>query len=182
MEQKQTIIVNLFGGAGSGKSRNRAKAFAKMKDAGWNVEEVVEWIKYKVYEESSYVRKDQPYVFHKQRKWLLTVSKHVDVIITDSPLLLSCYYEDAKNSDRLQYYLSEFNKFNNLNIFIERDNPYNPVGRYQTEEEAKRDDVLIKQMLDVYNIPYVSILGNKKCGEEIFELVESILNEYKGRD
>ena len=62
----------------------------------------------------------------------------VDVIITDSPLPLSIFYNDDKDiQDELSaLVLKIFDSYDNHNYFINRVKPYNPKGRFQTEEEA----------------------------------------------
>jgi len=47
--------------------------------------------------------------------------------------------------------IGEYSKMNNLDIFLERTKPYNPVGRMQNEAQAKDIDAEIKNLL--YKIP-----------------------------
>ena len=48
-----------------------------------------------------------------------------------------------------------FNTYDNLNFFINRKKPYNPVGRNQTEEEAKEIDERIKTFCQQHDISYL---------------------------
>ena len=55
--------------------------------------------------------------------------------------------------------LREHDKFENINILLERAKDYNPKGRMQTEEEAKEKDELIKKILIERQVSYVSYPG-----------------------
>jgi len=138
------IVVNLFGAPGSGKSTGAAYIFAKLKLAGINAELVTEFAKDKVYERSEAVFENQLYILGKQSFRLSRLEKEVDVVVTDSPLLLSIYYNERTNAD--DDYKGEFaciahhhhRRYTNYNYFINRAKAYNPRGRFQTEEEADK--------------------------------------------
>ena len=140
-----------------------------MKLAGLNCEEVIEWVKYKVYEESTYVWNDQLYIFAKQRKWMRQLQGKVDFMVTDSPILLSAIYGNDGFED---LYLKLFKEeFNNMNIFIERVKPYSGVGRNQNEAEAKLLDAQIKEYLLQNNIPFFSVAGDSYAPQKILGLL-----------
>ena len=61
--------------------------------AGVNAELVTEFAKDKVWEESKAVFQNQQYIFGKQYFRLTRLEGKVDVVVTDSPILLSAYYE-----------------------------------------------------------------------------------------
>lgn len=74
----------------------------------------------------------------------------VDVVVTDSPLLLGIVY-----SKRLPRIINRvfrgmvkgiFETFDNLNIFVNRVAPYDPSGRIHTEAEA---DALKQEIYDL---------------------------------
>ena len=92
MKEKQTKIINLFGGPGSGKSTGAAYIFAKLKLAGVDVEYVSEFAKDKVWENNKEVFKCQMYVSGKQMFKITRCYGKVDIIITDSPFVLGAIY------------------------------------------------------------------------------------------
>lgn len=141
-------VINLYGGPGSGKSTTRAGLFYLMKLGGYKVEEATEWIKEKVYEGSPYAFNDQLYTFAKQNKKLREMSGKVDWVITDSPLLLSHVYggENSKTFHKLVD--EEYEKYENINVFIKRVKPYQQFGRNETEEAAKDKDKEIISLLE----------------------------------
>ena len=86
------LIVNLYGAPGAGKSTGAAYIFSRLKMAGVNAELVTEFAKDKVWEESKAVFENQAYIFGKQYFRISRLEGKVDAIVTDSPLILSCYY------------------------------------------------------------------------------------------
>ena len=53
-----------------------------------------------------------------------------------------------------------FDRFDNLNFFINRTKAYVKHGRSQTIEEAENLDIKIKNTLNKHNIPYLEISGS----------------------
>ena len=144
------LLVNLCGAPGAGKSTGAAYIFSKLKMKGINAELVTEYAKDKVWEESTKLIQDQLYVFGNQWHRLSRLRNKVDVVITDSPLLLSLVYNPdkelfGKDFENLVVNLSKsFNE--RLNYFINRVKPYNENGRLQTEAEANELSLIIKQI------------------------------------
>ena len=158
----KTIIVNLFGAPGAGKSTGAAYIFSKIKMAGVNAELVTEFAKDKVWEESKEVFNNQIYIFGKQSFKISRVMNKVDVIITDSPIILSSFY----NSDEMiqeeldALVMKTFNSYNNMNYFIERVKPYQEKGRFQTEEESDQIADKVSTLLDEKEVDYEVIAGD----------------------
>ncbi len=130
----------------------------------------------KVREEAFRVFECQVYVCAKQIYNMYVVSKHVDVIVTDSPLILSQAYNN--NDEPLNQIIQrEYHNYKNIDIFLNRTKPYNPKGRYQTEDEAKLKDIQIKGIIENMNIPYLTFNGDKTGIEPITTFVlEKIKN------
>ena len=78
----KTIVINLIGGPGSGKSTAAAELFAFLKKAGRSCEVAWEFAKDKVFEESYRVLDDQIYIFAKMYHKLYRLSGKVEFIIT----------------------------------------------------------------------------------------------------
>ena len=53
-----------------------------------------------------------------------------------------------------QFIAATFKQFNNINYFLTRVKPYNPVGRTQNEDEAKALDGETKALLNSCGIPF----------------------------
>lgn len=155
------LVVGLFGGPGSRKSTMATSIFSELKWANVNCEYASEYAKDKTWEKSLNVLSNQIHVFGEQHHRIWRLLDSTDVIITDSPLLLSLVYDKSKSEEFHDLVLKEFNKNNNLNYFLVRQAKYNPCGRSQTLEEAKEKDDEIRMMLDKERINYRVLNGEK---------------------
>lgn len=157
------LLINLFGGPGTGKSTGAAYIFSQLKMAGVNAELVTEFAKDKVWEGNKEVFKNQAYIFGKQYFKISRCADKVDVIITDSPLLLSIIYNDNPilGDSFNETVKNVFSSFNSMNYILSREKEYNPVGRNQTEDEAKEVDIQVRELLDSEKIAYELVAGNE---------------------
>lgn len=160
-----TITVNLFGPPGAGKSTTRAGTFHHLKLAGINCEEVYEYAKKLTWTHRHGELGVQPYVFGKQLRDMEVLIGQVDVIVTDSPLLLSKYYgqkypNPALHPTFFDFVTAQFKMMGGLNYFIERVKTYNPKGRNQTEDESDEVGIELRKLLDDSGIDYKVIKGD----------------------
>ena len=163
---KKTTVINLFAGPGAGKSTGATYIFSKLKMAGIDAEYISEFAKDKVWEENDLVFKNQFYITGKQAWKIARCNGKVEVAITDSPILLGAMYcED--NPELIPAIKYEFNKYDNINLFIERHKEYNPNGRNQTEKEAKEIDKRTLNFLQENNISYMIVEGTQEGYDNI---------------
>jgi len=179
-----TIVVNFFAGSGCGKTSMAWDVSAELKwMGGINVEYVQEWCKHQIFEDRRIPFKDQNCIFGKQHYniFRLVENGKLDVIVTDSPILLSAFYNNKTEENEIfnQHVLNEFNKFNNLNYFLHRVKPFQPLGRFQTAEEAKQDDILLKKLLDKFGVSYQIIKGEKTSVEPLANQIKSMVLAQK---
>ena len=166
------LVVNLFGGPGAGKSTTSAGVFSLLKLHGVNCELVTEFAKELTWADSEICLKDQVYILGNQYHDMFVLKDKVDVIITDSPLLLNLLYEDVSEL-HIKLTLELFNGFNNLNYYINRKKEYNDIGRMQTENEAIVIDYKCKKMLHTNKIDYEQVNGYY---ESINKITDDVLN------
>lgn len=178
---KKAIIINLFGAPSAGKSTCAAFLFYKMKLAGVNCEYISEFAKDKVWEENTAVFKDQNYIFGKQSFKLSRCADKVDLIITDSPLLLSGFYSDDNcREEREALVLKTFNEYNNLNYFINRTKDYNSAGRHQTEVESDSISLSLKEFLHYNDISFKEYNGDKPGYDKLYlQILKDITESIK---
>ena len=175
------LVVNLFGAPGAGKSTGAAYVFSKLKMAGVNAELVTEYAKDKVWEGNEEVFKNQAYIFGKQYFRISRLQNKVDVVVTDSPLLLSSFYtEDPILGDTFdRMVMSVFNSYDSFNAFIVRVKPYNEAGRFQTEAESDQVSIRLQMFLDGRNVPYCFYEG---CEKAYDKMVNDILTKLKSEN
>lgn len=175
---KRTLVVNLFGVPGAGKSTGAAYIFYRLKSCGVNAELVTEFAKDKVWEENNEVFKHQAYIFGKQSFKIGRCAGKVDVIVTDSPLPLSILYNnDPRLTENFNCSVMDvFNSYENMNYLITRTKPYNPNGRLQTEKESDALKEPILYLLNNRHIEYLSVNGEMAGYEQI---VSDVLKRLK---
>ena len=175
---KNTLIVNIFGGQGAGKSTTMASVFAKLKNNEIDCEMCSEFAKELVWEKREETFKDELYIFAKQNHRLFRCNGKVDVIVTDRPLIMSVVYNEfygKQTKDWNDAYnklvIETFNGYNNLNIYLNRVKAFNPNGRNESEDQAVEFDRRFKLMLDKYKVPYCIANGNEEGANEIAAMV-----------
>lgn len=180
---KNTIVVNLYGGQGTGKSTTMAGVFYYLKNHGVDCEMTPEFAKELVWEGRKETFQDELYLFAKQNHRLQRVNGKVDVVITDHPLEMGAiyneYYKPIKNG-QWNHIFEEFiwttaSLYNNFNILLNRVKPYNPNGRNETEEEARNFDELFREYLNDNEIDFISVDADEHAAEVIGEKVLKML-------
>ena len=170
---KETLVVNLFGGPGCGKSTLMARIFAELKTRGYDCEMVTEFAKDLVWEKRDETFKDELYIFAKQNHRLFRVNGKVDIIITDRPLLLTYAY-NMDDIPLCHMCLTTFNKYRNKNFLIKRSTEYQQNGRNQNEDDAILIDNITQKVLDANKIDY-TIVNNNDI-DYIITIIELTLN------
>ena len=184
---KNTLIVNLYGGPGTGKSSGAAYIFSKLKMAGIDAEYVTEFAKDKVWENNTEAFKCQFYISGKQSFRISRCFGKVDVIITDSPIVLGKIYADLIGRPQLGLAcLEEADQYpagSTLEIFLNRVKPYNTNGRNQTEEEAKKIDATVKKLLleraESKQYSLIEYDGDQEGYERIYFFIKDMLATRK---
>jgi hypothetical protein len=172
-------VVNMFAGPGTGKSTTANGLMYLLKTQHFKCELISEYAKDLTYSESFFKLQDQLYIFSKQHHKQWVVKDKVDILITDSPILLSlCYFPENSVYNKnifTQMVLSTFNsaEYKNINFFLERnleDFGYQQYGRNHSLEQAIDIDNKILNILDIYSVPYTRV----KISEDI---LPKILNK-----
>lgn len=158
MSNKNTIVVNLFGGSCIGKSTLMAKIFAELKTKGYDCEMATEFIKDMIWENNNKAIQDDIYTFANQNYKIKRLIGEVDIVITDSPILLMSAYANDINLQKLA--ISEFKKYNNLNFLLKRETKFIENGRVDGLNHAIHIDKTIEKIMQENNIKYITISIN----------------------
>ncbi len=147
----QPIRINMLGGPGAGKSSTSAWLFSELKALSKPIELVNEYIKKWVYINRKVEKWDQCYCWGKQQHAEFIFLNAGKNIVTDSPVLLAPIYARIYYPlTNMDIHLHELNQeyeqdYPSLNIFLNRnDKPYDKTGRWQTLDQAKEIDELIR--------------------------------------
>ena len=167
---KETLIINLIGGPGSGKSTCASGIFYQLKKMGVNCELALEFAKDKVWEESYKILDDQFYIFGKQYHKLFRLCGKVDVVITDSPLIVSMLYNKMPSVYFNDFVIEQFNMFNNLTFFVNRPEHYQTEGRIQTKKESQNLDGILKHLLNDFNVHFTEV----SCEDAVDMIVNTV--------
>lgn len=175
-----TKVINLFGGSGLGKSTTASLLFGEMKLAGFHVELVSEYVKKWAWQGRMPSGFDQFYIAGKQAHSESQLYGKVDYIITDSPLLLSGFYEQYHLGREICLptilnflaYAKECG-IEHLNFLLQRNKKFDPRGRFETEEQAIAIDAKLAAWLSDLGLETIFIT------EKDHARVEAILNHVK---
>jgi adenylate kinase family enzyme len=165
-----SLIVNIWGGPGSGKSSTAAHLFAKMKQAGYSCELVSEEAKKIVWEGHLNLLEDQWYISAMQNRKLMRLKGKVDYIITDSPLLMGTLYMDSSYPQSLRSCVEDINDYYcNYHAMLNRVKPFVQAGRSQDEEGARRIDTMCRELLEERNLCDFEVDGDSKAAKKIMQ-------------
>jgi hypothetical protein len=176
------LVVNIFGGPGVGKSTVAAGVFYRLKQSGHLAELVTEYAKDLTWENRDLALQNQPSLLGEQHARLWRLRDKVDLVVTDSPLLLSVFY----NQGRWAYLpaLAEelHNSYQSINYFLVRDpaRTYDTRGRNQTREEAEKIDVALREILRIRMVPVTEVSPRDEF-DRIADRVSWILTDLEGR-
>jgi hypothetical protein len=144
-------VINLIGGANTGKTCTALGLTYQMKRAGLRVKYVPEYAEDMVYEERSNILGDQLYILAKQNRRLHRLRDRVDWVVTDSPLLFGLVYASPSDHPELGAAIRKYwDSYDNVSFLLPRDYSfrYDPVGRVQqSHEEAHRYDILAEHYM-----------------------------------
>lgn len=183
-KKSETLVVNLIGGPGIGKTIMASDVFSALKREYITCDISSEYIKRKLREQAAKVVQSQIYIFGKQQFQLFGMIDNVLVIVTDSPIILSAIYPLDKEKCPLLtgLILKEYKSYNNMMFFIDRDEEavYETEGRYQDLTGAKQVDLAVKGFLDKHKIDYNTVKGiGSESLQNILQTVKSHLKNGK---
>lgn len=142
------ILINLWGGPGSGKSTTAASLFVDLKNNGISAELVGEYAKEMYYQGRTHLLGpggNQIELFAGQYGRIKNLERAgCQVAISDSPLLMQLIYcQDYPYFASLKAMAEKsLGEFTNIDVFIRRTKHFDPFGRVQkTVEEARVFDV-----------------------------------------
>lgn len=150
-----TLVVNLFGGPGAGKSTLAHRLCADLAMKGRLVEYAPEYAKELIWEDRQELLSGavtaRVCIVAEQIGRLNSLRGKVEVAVTDSPILLALSYTDRDDRDYGSFAesLAEYHRScRRLNVFVNRSPVYDPRGRRHTLDESIALDADIRSVLE----------------------------------
>ncbi len=175
---KKTVIVNLFAGPGAGKTTCAWAIASELKKRNIETEYVSEYAKECVWDNRTDLLdgsfEHQTAIYEEQNRRVQRLLGKVDVVVTDSPAILSLVYAKEKNSEFENKVLTEFGQQQNFNLFINRGKVFQQAGRVHNLAQSKQLDNDIKNMLRENNIYFGTYYHHT-----LNVLVNNIVNNLK---
>lgn len=175
--KKETLYINILGSPGSGKSTLAAELFSEMKKrlSNLTIEYVPEFAKKFCFDDSTNPVFDNPvnqmYIGANQYYNIYSLDKKVDIVITDSPFILSCLYNNTPllGEHYNQVVKNIFSSHKNLNILLQL-NPdmYQQSGR---NENATQSQELQNRLIELLIDSKIPFFKTRDC-QKIIELVK----------
>ena len=177
--KRKTIVINIAGGPGTGKTTIAAELFSKLKEKGYEVENVSEFAKELVWEGRSQAFDDRLYMHGEQNHRLMQMNGKLDFIITDSPLFLTSVYNDYYLKDKFSKSYNKmidlvttetFKLYNNKTYLLQRNTDYKVIGRRENQKKALDIDKALLKYLKDRRIKYKSLSIDNATNEIIKDL------------
>lgn len=179
-----TIVINLLGGSGLGKSTTAALVFGELKLLHHDAELVQEYAKEWAWAGKRITPDDQDHICSEQFNREARLYNKVDFIVTDSPLILGPMYQKFYSGDDPTIHktlerikTSEQEGIVYMNFLLTRNKKFNPKGRFETEEQAKEVDNYLKEYLIKNQIPFHSVSSGDR--ERVNEIVTEVVKKKK---
>ena len=179
--ERKLIVVNLYAPPGTGKSTGAAYIFSRLKMMGVNAELITEFAKDKVWERNGTALMNQIYVFAHQYYKIYICEKDVDIVLVDSPLLLSCIYrQDREIVKPLRELINIIEKkYVIKSYFINRTKGYNPKGRIHSEKQSDDLREPILNLLKENHVDFKFVSGDTVGYEEIIKEIHELIKSGK---
>jgi len=153
----KTVVIELFSGPGGGKSVDCADVFSALKKRGVDAEMAREYAKRYAIEGTPIKALDELYILGSQVREESRLLGHVEVVVSDRPVLLSAVYAELYAPEPLRsgvvaavrgyYATSAAQGFRRIAVLLPRRHKYEHRGRYEDEGGALLADRLVEQEL-----------------------------------
>lgn len=175
-EPLRTRVLNFWSGPGAGKSTTKAGTFFLLKALGEKAAQIEEYATERSVEEDWETLANQRKVTKKQEKRQARFVGKVNWLVTDSPLVLGCIYGRGEYATPEFYkeVWSLFDRYENINVWIDRVKPYQRYARHHDEDEARLLDIKLRSLCN--HIVDFTVAGDEQAPEKV---VQYLRDRYK---
>ncbi len=174
------VLVQFFGGPGSGKSSIAYKLAGELKSQHINCELVTEVAKDVTWEQNFHQLKNQFFITAKQFDRIRRVEDKVDVVIMDSGLLQNVpYIKDERYKDEvIQIMKNLHHSYKTINFFVHRPiDSYDTNGRKEGWEESMKIDNETLALLKEEKVKVFEISHSELTLDTVASIVIDTLND-----
>ena len=132
-----------------------------------SVEQIPDYAKSLVWQKNFNALRNQYQIAQRQFEMLDLLDGQVQYLVTECALIQILYYNEAYKEnicdvDKTKHQILDwYHRHENINLLVERsDKKYVQTGRLQNEEEARKIDVALKELLIRENIPFTSMAAD----------------------
>lgn len=159
-----TKIINIIGGPGCDKSLFSSAIILNLNLRHKSVEQIPDYAKSLVWQKNFDALKNQYQVAQRQFEMLDLLDGQVQYLVTECALMQVLYYNESYSENicdvakTRRQILSWYSQHDNINILVERgDKKYVQTGRFQSEEDARKIDAALREVLIRESVPFVSM-------------------------
>lgn len=169
--QKKTLLINLFGGPGAGKTVAAMELAVGLKKLGYEVEYLPEYAKQLYYEDQKEMLdgslEHEIEIISEIYNRLMIYNGKVDVIVSDSALLQSVNYVKTMEAKKamLDVAYDYHRQFRNINYFVARNHNFKEEGRVHSLEESLAIDNEIYNFME--EIEAIDIIDDRNDKQSI---------------
>lgn len=171
------LVVNFIGGPCAGKTTNALGLAYLLKRDYVACTLALEYMGNMIHSAREDLLSDQNFIFGQQNHSLeMLRGRGYDIVVTDAPLINSAYYAGEGYSDAFREHVWQtFGRYDNFNVFLERNHPYSQTGRIHTEVEADRAALSIRRMVEDRGLPLMVM----RAGDDVPQTVREALKQLR---
>ncbi len=181
--KKKSIIIDIYGGPGSGKSSTAKMLSGLINSLGYTSETPEEYPKYLIHKEDFKSLSNQIGIFSEHKLRIDSLLGKYDFIISDSPTLMQNIYikdvygkKDYKLLRKLVKLEHQKHNDRRISFFLNRKHNFKEIGRVQNEEQALEKSKQIKRYLIKNEVDFIEYDTHFLLGLEILQYLKN--NNY----
>lgn len=173
------LVLNIFGGPGSGKTTLASRLFSALKQHGIESASPEEHAKLAIWSNQPWLLDQQTILLGRTWETLHALHDKVDVVIVDSPIMLCSVYAGNREPICFHQLVADIHRrTDRANLLLQRDPnlEYSMNGRRENAREARVVDERIMTTLDLNSEPFTEIARDDDAIENILHSVKEYLS------
>jgi nicotinamide riboside kinase len=178
-----TLVVNLLGRPSVGKSGLAGAIVGKLKARHFRAEQVTEYAKSLILDGNIAALRNQAFVLGNQYHWVERCIDKTDIVVTDSPTLLSSIYAPSEYPQSFHDFVLWTHRAHDcVNFFLRRDDNsvYMDELRVDDERSSRQREMQIEQLLVRNEIPFIELQVNETAADQAVRHIIAAIRERGG--